>query len=827
VNILYRLEQIEAEHLPLVGYTAFRLRQLSRTGFPVLPGAVISASVFQSFLETASQLEPTLEDFFEAQETVNLRDAAQLQTIAQTLQRAIATAPLSAELLQGLDTLAQTWDCTTMIVHPSIFVLSAPDSQAFHSQDLGLLDSQTCFSDGQPPGNLQRGGLAKAVQNLWAELFRARSLFYWQQQGVALQGVQLAVLIQPVYGAIAGGTVHQHPTQFDIHATVGLGMAIERGEVIPDQYQIDTRTGTVQAQTLGWKTIAYSPADPEQQMTLESANFSQNLLAVETVAPSWLFSTASKPTTPAIAKQIPLPATLEALAAYLIDEPHQHQYALSTSALQQVIQLAQAIARVTHATLDFDWIVCPNTGQDANLDGEHLSLWLTRAFTARLPPLPAPSSSPAPSIISGLGVAPGHAIAPATVVTRFDPGLSIPVGSILVAPTIPLEWLPLIQQAAAIVIEQGSFTSHSAIVARELGIPAIMGVAQATQRIHTGDRIWVDGSQGQVYAAPPSASAVAPSVDLPNDLLKMQGLRSPRRTQLMVNLSQPQGLASAAALPVDGVGLLRSELLAIALFNGQHPLVWLQQHSEAEFVSRLATAIDEFAQAFTPRPVSYRSFDFRLQEFGTQYGSAADSGGDLGGDSDAAAMASISELRGTLSYQADSTLFQLELAALLEAQKMGAMNLRLLLPFVRTVEEFVFCRQLVEKSGLSDRRGFQLWIMAEVPSVLLLLPEYVQAGVQGIAIGTNDLTQLLLGLDRNNPETADFFATCHPAVRHAIAQLVRQSNALGIPCSICGEAPVQQPDLIVDLVRWGIDAVSVSVEAVERTHQAIVQAENN
>ncbi len=148
-----------------------------------------------------------------------------------------------------------------------------------------------------------------------------------------------------------------------------------------------------------------------------------------------------------------------------------------------------------------------------------------------------------------------------------------------------------------------------------------------------------------------------------------------------------------------------------------------------------------------------------------------------------------------------------------------------MLPFVRSVEEFSLCRQKVEQAGLTQIPQFELWIMAEVPSVLFLLPEYVKAGVAGISIGTNDLTQLLLGVDREQEQLAKRFNELHPAVMGAIAQLIQMSKDAGIPCAICGQAPAIYPEIIDRLVQWGITAISVEPEAVERTYQAIARAE--
>jgi pyruvate,water dikinase len=148
-----------------------------------------------------------------------------------------------------------------------------------------------------------------------------------------------------------------------------------------------------------------------------------------------------------------------------------------------------------------------------------------------------------------------------------------------------------------------------------------------------------------------------------------------------------------------------------------------------------------------------------------------------------------------------------------------------MLPFVRTVEEFTFCRRRVEQAGLTDNPHFQLWIMAEVPSVLFLLPDYVKAGVQGISIGSNDLTQLLLAVDRDQEQLGPKLDGRHPVVKRALEQLIQGAKTAGIPCSICGQAPVQYPELIDLLVRWGITSISVDVNDVEHTYTAIARAE--
>ncbi|MBE9013514.1 hypothetical protein IQ250_25300, partial [Pseudanabaenaceae cyanobacterium LEGE 13415] len=253
-------------------------------------------------------------------------------------------------------------------------------------------------------------------------------------------------------------------------------------------------------------------------------------------------------------------------------------------------------------------------------------------------------------------------------------------------------------------------------------------------------------------------------------------------------------ISAAADINIDGIGLLRSELMLGGMLESINP-------------DQLAKRIQTFTEAFSPRPVFYRSLDVRSHEFQT----AAEINPMLGN-------------RGTFSYLQDSSRFDLELAALQQVLEAGCSNLRLVLPFVRTIEEFVFCRRRIEQMGLFDYAQFQVWIMAEVPSVLFLLEEYVKAGVQGICIGTSDLTQLILGVDRDQSTMAKVFDESHPAVMNAIAQLIQSAQRFKIPCSISTQAAITSK-LIDRWVECGVDAISVNLSAVELAHRTIARAE--
>jgi pyruvate,water dikinase len=702
-----------------IGEQALHLSLLAQKGYPVLPSAILSATRFRRFLETIDWLEPLFADLPYSSLRLNLEDSQQLQTIARQIRQTIEQAELpEAWMLEIQQAIAQFPDLGTpsaVILRPSIAVAPLTSSQAL----IDLMEPQICGTEADQ--------LAIGLKTLWAELFRARNLVYWQGAKIELQKIQFAVLIQPIGSAIASGSLQGSPSNWEITACRGLNLAISRGEVLPEIYKISENQ--IQFRQAGRQTLIYRVQSGTEPLARSTFIDSAPVLTIS----------------------------------------------------QQETLLA--LTRTVHFPGVLDWQFY---GSQLYLTTVHYSDLIANASAV-------PSHS-ARSIVTGLAAAPGQAIAPAFVLTDLKlPETPIPTGCVLVTPMILPSWIPLLKDAAAIVADQGGMTSHGAILARELGIPAIVGAKDATQRLHTGDLIVVNGDTGSVTIAAPSDRVASPSEQANTEW-------NVTATQLMINLSQISSIENAAELNVDGIGLLRSELMLGGM---------LEQSSE--FVDRLSDQIQQFSRSFAPRPVFYRSLDLRSHEFATDGTLSPETNPMLG-------------MRGTFSYLQDSNRFDLELAALHQALEAGCANLRLILPFVRTIEEFVFCRHRAERFGLLEYAQFQLWIMAEVPSVVFLLPEYVQAGVQGICIGTSDLTQLMLGVDRDQSAMSKAFDQTHPAVMNAIAQLIKTAHQLNIPCSISTQATLTSE--IIDLwVEWGVDSISVNLPAVETTHRLIARAE--
>ncbi|MDZ8140802.1 MAG: putative PEP-binding protein [Nostoc sp. DedQUE04] len=770
MNKLYWLDQIKLQDRAKVGDKAFYLSKIIQRGYPVMPGFVVSAEILRQFLENLNSSESLIADLPHSSLHLDVTNWRQLQQVASRLRQEILTATVTQEWVSTIFQAAREWQTSCLILRPSLTVSTA--TPGINNNISGLLESVFCQCEPE--------AIALALKRTWSQIFRARSLLYWQHSGINLQQINLAVLVQPVENAIASGSLTTNASGWEIEATLGLGIAIALGEIQPDIYYIQPETGAVLEQQLGNKMLAYGVDDAASKIFLR------------------------------LVPNSGLTPDRTCLITYLIPQAQQKQYSLQEEYLQQIITLGTQLVSELGKTFTIKWTLAGQTTSG--------KLYITQVN-------PSQSMIPHSHLIRGLGAAGGRVVATALVITNpQQKPEQLPKGVILVVPTITPDWLPLLQQVGGIITEQGGLTSHAAILARELGITAVVNATSATTLIQTGERLLLDGDRGEVYRIKADSKEEMDkgreenllTSDRPNSKAPHSAVTSHLpmiATQLLVNLSQSALIEQVQNLPVDGVGLLRSELMVLNILDGQHPNSWILSGRQAELLELWSEQIMQFARAFAPRPVFYRSLDWRSQDLPSLSDSLESSPQSMLGE------------RGTFSYLRNPAVFDLELKALASVQQAGYTNVNLLLPFVRTVEEFIFCRRKVEQAFLTEVAQFQLWMMAEVPSVLFLLPEYVKAGVAGISIGTNDLTQLLLGVDREQGQLAKVFNERHPAVMSAIAQLIQMAQSADIPCSICGQAPALYPEIIDKLVEWGITSISVEPEAVERTYEAIARAE--
>ena len=410
----------------------------------------------------------------------------------------------------------------------------------------------------------------------------------------------------------------------------------------------------------------------------------------------------------------------------------------------------------------------------------------------------------APVLLSGSSASPGIASGPVKIVA--DPSLIDKVldGDILVAEMTTPDFVPAMKRAAAIVTDRGGRTAHAAIVSRELGIPCVVGTEGATATLKDGQVLTVNGTSGKIYDG---------KIEIAVKKETKAKVKIKTKTKLLVNLAQPELVDRVASRDVDGIGLLRAEFMVAQI--GEHPSHMISQNRGNEFVDKLAEGLTAFAKAFYPRQVVYRTNDFKTNEY------RALKGGEQYEEVEENPMLGY---RGASRYITDVETFKLELAAIKKVREKYS-NLWVMIPFVRTVEELAQTVKIMEAEGLKRSKDFKLWMMVEVPSNIILLEKFLAVGIDGISIGSNDLTQLTLGIDRDSAKLAETFDERNEAVLISLERAIKVSKSMGVTSSICGQAPSVYPELTEKLVEWGITSVSVSPDMIDTTRGIIAKAE--
>ena len=772
------LEEVNKDDVPYVGGKAANLGELLRAGIRVPPGFVVTAEAYKKFMKETGLFDKVLSMI----KSIDVNNTEQLEEVSQRIKQLILDTPMPKDLEELIRRYYRELAKRVGVENPLVAVRSSATAE-----DL----PEASFAGQQDTYLNVRGEdeVVKKVKACWASLFNARAIFYREQMKIPHDKAYMAVVVQKMVMSRSAGVMFTvHPVTGDdkvvvIESAWGLGEAVVGGKVTPDEFIVDKRTLKVVEKRIAEKSIAII-YDPEKGTNVEI-----KLPPEKAKAPSLSDEEAVE-----LAKQA------------IRVEKHYGMYMDIEWAIDQEMKFPENVF-IVQARPETIWNVRKRKQAEEAKEAEEVSV------------------EKAEVLVRGLPASPGIASGVARVILdpHSEEAKHFKEGDILVTRMTDPDWVPLMKKAAAIVTDEGGMTSHAAIVSRELGIPAVVGTREATKKIKTGMVITVDGYRGVVY----KGKVVAKKEEKPK--VEVAGFAIPKEvlseiypvtaTKIYMNLGEPDAIDKYLDLPFDGIGLMRIEFI-ITDWIGYHPLYLLEQGKGDLFINKLAEGIAKVASAIYPRPVVVRFSDFKSNEYR----------GLKGGEKyEPVERNPMIGWRGVSRYIHPKyrEAFKLEVKAILKVrEEMGLKNVWVMLPFVRTTWEVKEVLKIMEEVGLKRSKDFKVWIMAEVPSVAILAEEFAKL-VDGFSIGSNDLTQLVLGVDRDSQLLAEmgYFDERDPAVLKAIEMIIRAAKKYGRTVSICGQAPSVYPEIVEFLVRKGIDSISVNPDAVIRTRRLVASIE--
>ncbi|MCD6227150.1 phosphoenolpyruvate synthase [Candidatus Micrarchaeota archaeon] len=617
--------------------------------------------------------------------------------------------------------------------------------------------------------------VVQAVKECWASLFEARAIYYRTQNKFDHLKVGLAAVVQlMVESEVSGIMFTVEPVTEDyntisIEAGYGLGEAIVSGSITPDRYLVDKNTLEIKDKeivTQTWKIAIVRGKNEEVQIPEELQG----------------------------KQKLPDDKIIElAKIGQRIEDHYGKPQDIEWSYLNGDLYIVQSRPITTLKS------TIKNELKASGVEPERIEK--TNVSNAKI-------------LVKGLPASPGIAKGVVRYIPSKDDIGKVEKGDILVTKMTTPDFVPAMKKAVGIITDAGGATCHAAIVSRELGIPCVVGTQNATSVLKDGMFVTIDATHGVVYEG--NVELREHKIIEKNEKVHAVHVAAPvTGTKIYVNVAEVDVAEKVAQLPVDGVGLFRAEFMIAAL--GKHPKKFIEEGKKDEFINTLAEGMRRIAAAFYPRPVVYRATDFKTNEY-----KSLDGGDKYEDDEDNPMMG----YRGAVRYIMDPDVFEMELDAIKKVrEEFSLKNLWLMIPFVRRTGELKAVKDILHKKNLYRTKDFKLWIMVEVPSTVFLIDKFIDVGIDGVSIGSNDLTQLILGVDRDNAKISHEFDERNEAVLSAIQHVIERCNAHGVTVSLCGQAPSVYPEFAEKLVEFGITSMSVNPDVIEKVRKTVASVE--
>jgi pyruvate,water dikinase len=779
-DLVIWFENLRKTDIPSVGGKNANLGEMTSAGIPVPPGFAITAYAYKKFIEETNIAAKIYEIIDKTVTDVN--DPKQYELASKKIRELIEATPMPKEIENAIRVAYEELGKKISFKEPFVAVRSSATAEDL--ADASFAGQQETF--------LNTKGVKNVLLNTvkcWSSLFTPRAIFYRNEKGFAHEKVFISVGVQKMVNSRAAGVIFTlnpvtgDTSQIVIEGNYGLGEAVVSGSVTPDDFVVDKQSIKIIERRIAKKTVQYVK-DPKTGHTIHEE------VLVEK-------------------QQLPC---------------------INEQEIAKLAELAKRIEGHYGKPQDIEWAIDADLKFPDNVfmtQSRPETVWSVKLAEAPAKTEAAEAKPELKVVVKGIAAGKrGYGIGIAKIVA--DPQEAAKVmkkGDILVTDMTNPDYVPFMKLAGAIVTDKGGVTCHAAIVSRELGIPCVVGTENATQLMVTGKEYTVDSRSGVVYegalqtlTAQLSSASTAVAGQVAVGAGTVQAVPT-TATKIYMNLGVPEKVEEYKDLPFEGIGLMRIEFI-LASYIGEHPLQFVESGQSQKFVDQLAEGIATVARAIQPRPVVVRFSDFKTNEYRELKG---------GEKYEIVEANPMLGWRGCSRYisQWYEKAFRLECQAIMKCRKeWGLKNVWAMLPVVRTLWEAKAVLEIMRQEGLERTKDFKVWFMAETPSIAILAGEFSKLA-DGFSIGSNDMTQGILMIDRDSERLGQmgYFDERDPAVERIIAHLIRVAHENGATVSICGEGPSNLPDFAEFLVRAGIDSISVNNDAVVTTRKLVASIE--
>ena len=763
-------EEINKEDVAVVGGKSASLGEMtSRTKAPVPYGFATTALAYRHFMD-ASGLGDTIAAHLN--DLPDVEDGQQLRAVTAAIRQAIMASPMPDDLAEAIAASYHQLAARAGEAEPFVAVRSSATAEDL--PDASFAGQQDTYLNVRDAAEI-----IDKVKECYASTFTDRAVYYRVKKGFDHLDVALSAVIQMMVFSKAAGVMftvdlaNGNDTHIFIEGSWGLGEYVVQGTVTPDSFLVRKSDLAVEERSIHNKPVMLvrKPGGgcEEQRVPADMAN-----------AP------------------VLNDSQIRELARYALDiEAHYGSY------------------------MDIEWGIDERNDKIWILQARPETVWSRRNKQQSSGAAEQLPDTPRKVITKGLPASPGRVSGRAHVI--LDPAMidNFKEGSILVTEMTAPDWVPAMKKAKAIITDAGGMTCHASIVSRELGIPCIVGTKSrgtpGTAAIRDGAEITVDATNGIIYDGLVSDLVAKPPAADSGVRVEAAETFPVTGTRIYMNLGDPDLAEKYASLPCDGIGLMREEFIWTTSIH-EHPLHLIATGRADKVVEGLADGMRKVCQALAPRPVVLRFSDFKSSEYRDL------KGGDRYEPHEPSALLGW---RGASRYYdpAYTEAFKLELAAVRKVrEEYGFRNLHVMIPFCRTVDEVRRVAALMAEHGLQRHADFKVWLMAEIPANIILADQF-NPYIDGYSIGSNDLTMLVLGCDRDNETVSHIYDERNLAVKRAIRHLIDVAHRDGKTVSICGQAPSVYPDFAEFLIKSGIDSMSVNPDAVKATRKMVAQVE--